>query len=270
MGPAVGPAVGPAPPPTPALQRPVELRQLQPAPRQPGEQRPGRHNDVDDIGGGTQSSGVSGRRLVVEGALEAVGGGTDVEVCEGEGGTGGQEEEQPRRHAVGPLRGPVYEADPCRLVVVSAAAPGQQRGHAERRCCQPRQRDPTHTPHARHQRRVPLWLLHPHVVVHPQPRQRVHARQPADGAAVRLGVTETVGERPWDAGGLLGGDDREDGRPEGEGGDEETEAEVSHRQRREEVPVGDRDEVRPEDHKQRRHVGDDNRQNDDEDEEHLE
>ena len=87
-------------------------------------------------------------------------------------------------------------------------------------------------------------------MVDAEPRQRVDARDPEDGTEVGLHVAEVFTERP----------SADDGRYEGEGRDEDSDAEVGDGQRRQKVTVDAREHLSPEEDEQYEHIADDDGQ----------
>ena len=96
-------------------------------------------------------------------------------------------------------------------------------------------------------------------MVDAEPRERVDARDPEDGAEVSLDVAELFAERPA----------VDDGCDQREGSDEDANRQVGDSQRRQEVGIDARQHLRPEEDEQDEHVADDDRQHQQQDDARL-
>ena len=143
--------------------------------------------------------------------------------------------------------------------VVARAGDAEERRATEAEGRHPDERHPAHAPHPGHQGLVALRLPDADVVVDAEPRERVDARDPEDGAEVGLDVAELLAERPA----------VDDGRDQGEGRDEDADRQIGDRQRRQEVGIDAGQHLRPEEDEQDEHVADNDRQHQQQDDARL-
>lgn len=207
----------------------------------PGDDVDATDDDIHDV---HIRSGVDLRALFIDELILLVLVREDVHIGDGESGQRRSDDQQTGCGEIGLLKVPIDQTD-VGLGDVMSAGNAEDRRAAETGRSDPDERYPADATRSGHDALVAVRFSDGDVVIDAEPSKGVDGSDPEDGGHVGLNMAELLPVDP----------PVEERRPEGEGSDEEPDAEVGHRQRQKEIAVHQSEHVGLEQDEQDEHVG---------------